>query len=134
MNLEHLEQVALWLEDGCPHVIFHMKESLSTYRPEVDVLTRAPHESQLEKLNTCGTICCIGGYAAQLAGIKPTTMDAPNWSNIRQTALEYLDLPWSRENFWVGHDLFDHNKAPRPCSPAQAARAVRNVMAGNPPW
>lgn len=61
MNLENLNTVALWLEAGAPEHRFSMSYALASFDREIypDELSK----DQRDKPN-CGTVCCIGGYAA----------------------------------------------------------------------
>jgi hypothetical protein len=139
-NTRRLKALLKWLEAGAPHFVFNMKEDLTTYY--VEYLDH-PLVQQVDAkgLGACGTMCCIAGFAAQKAGVKPSEIG--QWTTVREAALEYLGLPevsspsGFRVDNWYGHPLFSSVLAPKDCTPAQAAQAVRATIA-NPhdpnPW
>lgn len=130
MKTENLTQLAEWLEDGAPHIVFSMSygilpiEDLDGDYPEFEI------ERDEKGLGPCGTVCCIAGYAAKKLGDVTSTDD--HWPEIRDSALEVLGLPDDQDFF--GHDLFNPHLAPRNCTPQRAAQAVRNVIGGLAPW
>lgn len=143
MNIERLEQMAQWLEDGAPHVVFNMEyggtqigkfidyEESDVDYPDVVL------ERDAKGLGDCGSICCIAGYAvAQYKGNRYLQKLNGHWEAISRLALDILDLPSGQTTGdpYMGHDLFDPNLAPHDCTPQQAAQAVRNVIAGKEPW
>lgn len=146
MNLENLEKIARWLEAGAPHVIFDMEHSV-THPADVasDLeLSEAEYLAQQNESSRCGTVCCIAG-AVYLMKRAPEGQLFPSpemqfaieetvkyWPGVYQEALGYLGLEFS--NVEMGHDLFDPDLAPKNCTPAQAAEAVRRVMKGEAPW
>jgi hypothetical protein len=149
MNLENLEKLAQWLEAGAPHVIFDMNVGVCPLTDQ-DVYDQTDYLTLQEYIDAhpnptpdCGTACCMAG-AAYLMSQAPEGQLFPSleaqakmttlWTSIRNTAADFLGLHISQERWWVGHELFDQSLAPNNCTPAQAAAAVRRVMAGEAPW
>ncbi|MDX5412799.1 MAG: hypothetical protein LPK02_07105 [Rhodobacterales bacterium] len=138
MNIERLTQLAEWLEDGAPHIVFNMHHGAETvadifnhYGYEEDLINAVTIQRDAKGLGDCGTVCCIAGYAAtQIA--KKTPEELYSWQVTRDVALRALDLPYIED--WYGHPLFNSHLAPENCTPQQAAQAVRNVIAGRKPW
>lgn len=144
MNVERLEQMALWLEDGAPHVVFNMNYSGNNVQELYD--DRVGYNEEVAKfmverdakgLGECGSVCCIAGYALHAFGTK-TEKDriGSSWDATGKYALKAFDLPEGQttNDRWMYHDLFDPALAPEECTPQQAAQAVRNVIAGKAPW
>jgi hypothetical protein len=140
-NTRRLKALLKWLEAGAPHFVFNMKEGLTTYYKE-DLKDHLVEQVETKGLGACGTMCCIAGFAAQKAGLKPSHVG--HWPQVRDAALGYLGLPEMetpapgfRSGNWYGHPLFSNVLAPEDCTPAQAAQAVRATIA-NPhdpnPW
>jgi len=133
MNLENLNKVIDWLHRGAPEMIFSMKYSLRTI-DETDVADKdytwdgyyALALSQQAKVDTdsCGSVCCIAGAAAQFDGARPNEYD--EWGPIQKRALQYFginpedydDLPWMLP-------VFDPDLAPDNCGPRTAAAALK---------
>jgi len=145
MNMDRLKQMAEWLEDGAPHVVFDMKEggeNIETFLEdnegdeEDDRTDRVRLERDQKGLGSCGTICCIAGYALQSFGTKKEKVEHfYNWGGTARFAMGAFGLPvGTAKDVHMHHDLFDPNLAPDDCTPQQAAQAVRNVMAGDVPW
>ena len=150
-NIPHLTQLAEWLEAGAPHAYFSMELGICPATDEgiFDNCCSATleelfwHTNELDK-PACGTVCCIAG-AAQLMSIAPDGQIFPSqkaqdefmaagkgsWLKTQIDALNYLGLEMGDA---YDHPLFDMRRAPSPCSPAQAAVAVRRVIAGKEPW
>lgn len=127
MNKELLIQTINWLEAGAPERRFDMGKMIE-------------YDTDEPPTNWCGTTCCIAGYVWQTAH---TPDDIPPglylyWDTIERQAATLLGL-----NFNVAHRLFypsssDNIAYPEDwdtITPAQAAQAIRNVMAhGEPRW
>lgn len=138
MNLKNLEQLAIWLEDGAPHIVFNMNFGLEPLDFLVEnepsrVANALAVERDAKGLGDCGTVCCIAGYAAHKLATSPLSAqtDSP-WPEIREVALQTLGLPNNGD--FYGHDLFDSELCPDECTTAEAAVAVRKVMKGEAPW
>lgn len=115
MNIEKLEQVEAWLLAGAPERTFNMECYIN---------------GEKNKDNWCGTSCCIAGYVYQTVvdntGYEVSPVEV---SRVAQRELG-LDKKQAR--------LLFH---PANCgdwaliSPAQAAKAVRNLIeTGMPQW
>ncbi|NBW17379.1 MAG: hypothetical protein EBR82_56305 [Caulobacteraceae bacterium] len=130
MNIELLEKTAQWLEAGAPERNFNMNKLL-----DFDTITPGSD-------NWCGTTCCIAGYVWQQ--VHPVThwgtLIGGQWGTkiesqaagalrISRTTADRLFYP-SRTSDGERYDgVWDE------ITPAQAARAVRNVMErGEPYW
>jgi hypothetical protein len=119
MHTQNLEQLALWLEAGAPHVTFDMDVGAAV-KPD------------------CGTSCCMAGAAFFM---KHNALGCP--TRQAQLAYEYgtdasvCELNWDRVEreaaYWLDVDplLF---RGPDAATPAQAAIEVRKVMNGEYPW
>lgn len=131
MNKELLIQTINWLEAGAPERTFNMSKMVEYANPNDD--TRPE--------NWCGTACCIAGYVWQQQK-TPADVLTHNiydfWYTIEAQAAEMLGLRPA-----VAHQLFfpsssDNRSYPGvwdEITPAEAAQAVRNVMAhGEPRW
>lgn len=115
MNVELLTRVALWLEAGAPHVDkdgnkvnFNMKMVQATHR-------------------TCGTTCCIAGYAALLVNAHIDASDYLRWAaanfDLDRETTKALCYPFSSHSVLVG------------IKPDQAARTIRHLIAtGEVKW
>ena len=105
LNLPHLQQVLDWLE--APH----------------------PYHTLDMSMHHCGTACCISGYVAvDLAGHEDhRDLDYDT------IAAEYLGLPPSITYGFQPLFYPDIGCKWSDITPAMAAQATRNVMAGNPP-
>ena len=151
-NIPHLAQLAEWLEAGAPHAYFSMRVGLCPATDEG--VFEASSNSSLEELfagsneldkPACGSVCCIAG-AAHLMSIAPEGKGFPSaeaqrkllesdemyWPSTQGAAMKYLGF--EDKGGFLDHPLFDFTLAPSPCSPAQAAIAVRRVIAGQEPW
>lgn len=108
LNIPHLQQVLDWLESDDPAHTLDMG------------------------LHYCGTACCISGYTAvDLAGHKNNYL-----LDHDKIAADYLGLPQLADPDDECQPLFYPDTAQdgwEDITPAQAAQAVRNVMAGKPP-
>jgi hypothetical protein len=157
MHIPHLTQLAEWLEAGAPHAYFSMElgvcaatdsgvaDATSDYSTLGSLLRRTDEMLKPD----CGTVCCIAGAAHLMSVAEPGEIfpslkrqqallkDAEgDWAATRDAALEFLGLSLHGDLMaqYKGHPLFDDELAPDPCSPAQAAAAVRRVIAGKAPW
>jgi len=152
-NIPHLTQLAEWLEAGAPHTYFSMDigicaatddavSSVSLHYTLEDALIGT---AELAKPD-CGSVCCIAGAAHLMSIAGPGEVfpspsaqrervgeDHVPWAETMEAALAYLGLV-DEGTTHMGHPLFSHRLAPHPCSPAQAAVAVRRVIAGKEPW
>ena len=154
LNIPNLTKLAEWLEAGAPHAYFSMKIGVCP-PTDKDVAWSSGRRYTFEKLfkdspelnkPDCGTVCCIAGAAhlmseAEEGQLFPSLEEQltfrPSWDNTAEAALDYLGLtrrPLSEIDYHRAHDLFDMDLAPANCTPAQAAVAVRRVMAGEEPW
>ena len=124
MNRENVQRVIDWLRAGAPEAIFTMHYSLH----EVSILDEYDQErlapSEQAKTTNCGSVCCIGGYAAQLAGVTPHNNDG-NWTNIQDKALEFfgIDTESIFHIQWM-MPVFSPDLAPLRCTPQEAADAL----------
>ena len=145
MNHDNINKVIGWLHRGAPEVIFSMKYALRTIE-ETDVEDKDYPEdnegyyalaySQRQKVdnNSCGSVCCIAGAAAQFDGVKPNDPEYDTWTPIQDRALRYFginpkdydDLPWMLP-------VFDPDLAPDNCGPRTAATALK-LWAENTPF
>ena len=132
MNIELLEKTAQWLEAGAPERDFNMGLVVDWSEGAPDA---APE-------NWCGSMCCIGGYIWQQTVASDDIEEiskALNGGGICLQAADAVGIDWS-----VADALFFVNSTSSRLSyrrwwstitPAQAARAVRNVMErGEPYW
>jgi hypothetical protein len=159
MHIPHLTQLAEWLEAGAPHAYFSMElgvcratdGGVADANNEYSTLASLLRRTDEMRKPACGTVCCIAGAAHLMSVAEPgevfpspkrqqallETADG-NWGDTRDAALEFLGLSHSLHGgemaVYKGHPLFDDALAPDPCSPAQAAAAVRRVIAGKAPW
>jgi hypothetical protein len=159
MHIPHLTQLAEWLEAGAPHAYFNMElgicaatdDGVADATGDCSTLGSLLRRTDEMLKPDCGTVCCIAGAAhlmsvaepgeifpslkRQQALLKDTEGD---WAATRDAALGFLglsrNLHESEMAVHKGHPLFDAVLAPDPCSPAQAAAAVRRVIAGKAPW
>lgn len=146
MNIERLSQLGDALERGAPGVAFcvgAMRSTVQLALAEGDLFDRQTIVRECEQKNLReGDICCdIAGYSIQLFDAsypldKAIFTDPYAQECMIRYALELLDLPWIyRGPRWdCGHDLFDPTHAPDECAPAQAAQAIRRLIAGETPW
>lgn len=128
MNAERLTQLAEHMEANAPLAVFDML----TYSTPVSSRDNNAWglEAEQKLLGDCGTVCCLAGYTVLL-----NKQDLNQFVAIRkvsQIAMYFLGLTPNNPNY--GHDLFSPTLAPEFCTPAQAAVAVRNVIAGKDPW
>jgi hypothetical protein len=137
-KLPNLVALAEWFEAGAPGWTFDMRRGLEI---PLDDLNR-PIE------NDCGTTGCIAGaaFAMSLAAmtpierarqfrkhhIHPTDGREYLFDGVAYAAADWLGLEVD-PNAWYKHDLFDPHGLCR-VTPADAARAIRNVIAGVDPW
>lgn len=153
MNLENLEKLAQWLEAGAPEAVFSMnvglapadQDTIDTETAYVSINHMITETGQTGK-GACGSVCCIAGASALMSmnddnpdGLFPSFKRQSEihrtrggWGHNKREALYFLGLDNNDCHF--GHDLFDSDLAPDNCTPAQAAVAVRKVMAGKEPW
>ena len=132
MNIELLERTAKWLEAGAPERNFNMAVVVDWNAGWADSVPA----------NWCGTTCCIGGYiwqqtiaaddtrkinrALREGGICHDAADAAGLDRSVADALFYPKSTSSGLTYEGGWSTI---------TPAQAARAVRNVMErGEPYW
>ena len=105
LNIPHLQKLLNWLEAGAPGHRLDMGQ------------------------HYCGTTCCISGYTAvDLAGAQGPYIDHD------AIAEDYLGLlPVSDNMQPLFYPVSNSGHSWSDITPAQAAQAVRNVMAGNDP-
>lgn len=155
MNIERLEQMRDWLNDGAPHVIFDMSFGNESFQDAINEMdlegydlkdiaeVEADPGSELERakslliqrnekgIGSCGSVCCIAGYAVQAFGTKEEK-NLVAWYSVASLAMGMLGL--ESNNSWYFHDLFSNELAPDNCTPQQAAQAVQNVIDGKTAW
>jgi hypothetical protein len=144
-NREALAHLLEWLDNGAPE--FNMDVGIAIDREE----GTDP---------ACGTTCCIAGALAQMKmgmwgkrmsfdqamqHVPADWLDYAShsslcaWEGVPQMAVEYLGVdlrsiapPVDKH---MGMDLFNCDLAPKYCTPAQAAEAVRSFdECGDPCW
>jgi hypothetical protein len=126
MNKELLIQTINWLEAGAPERKFNMIKMI-----EYD---------DTPPKNWCGTTCCIAGYVWQQSKTPEDIQGGlyVYWDTIEAQAAAMLGLKPA-----IAHQLFypsssDNRSYPgewEEITPAEAAQAIRNVMAhGEPRW
>lgn len=144
LNIENLNRLKAWLEDGAPHVTLNMRHG-------VRVIRNMDGEPQ------CGTTCCIAGAAfAMSKGQMVEKGDITAWANeltdvyagSEAEDLESYEIDWGdlqdAAADWLGIKdtglrsghipLFSMYLCPSNCTPAQAAQAVQNVIDGKDAW
>lgn len=125
MNRENVQRVIDWLRAGAPEAIFTMHYSLH----EVSVLDEWDHgrlaPSEQAKTPHCGSVCCIGGYAAQLGGMTARN-NSGSWSPIQDKALEFFGVDTDTDPYQIPWMLpvFNPGFAPLRCTPQEAADAL----------
>jgi len=141
-NIANCNKLLAWLDGGAPHAVLDMGTTV-----------RAPEkwDDDEDTLgNICGTICCIAGAAFQMS----LTPDGSFPPDILQEAEEASmdDVMWGAAT-WLGLDVLCKGKIQNNglvldlfCpdiaydagfvnpTPADAAAAVRRVMAGEEAW
>jgi hypothetical protein len=147
MNFDNINKVIDWLEQGAPEFVFSMRYGLTKVE-ETDLLDEDDDQyetlamSQKEKLDAgCGSVCCIGGAAAQFDGMKPGDQ-YEGWWDIQTRALKYFGIPFDEHTPWM-LAVFDPDCAPEQTGPKAAAKALKrwaDHVAQNPtdinfnPW
>lgn len=132
MNHDNINKVIDWLNRGAPEAVFSMKYAL---RPIDDTWVGDPDDEDYQELapserakignNSCGSVCCIAGAAAQFDGVSPTDPAYNAWSPIQDRALSYFGInPRDHERLPWMLPVFDPDLAPNNCSPQQAAEAL----------
>ena len=142
MNIDRLSTLADWLEDGAPGVAFNMftfRHTIGTVLgPEGDPCDAPMIKRQVAaKGLSLSDICCgLDGATVQLFLPEYPVSQSQDYGQLQDLALNLLGLPRMRKgSTWdCGHDLFDPSHAPPDCSPEQAAKAVRRLIAGQDPW
>jgi len=132
MNIELLEKTAKWLEAGAPERNFNMAVVVDWIGGTPDA---APE-------NWCGSMCCIGGYIWQQTVSSDDIEEiskALNGGGICLQAADAVGIDWSVADalFFVKSTSsgLSYRRGWSTITPAQAARAVRNVMErGEPYW
>lgn len=112
MNVERLNQIAMWLEAGAPSTNGVDGFDMSDWKQKKD----------------CGTVCCIAGTANEWWNKGKefaTSHDAAQLLGLTDEQREHLFLPGSKNECWAGIE------AP----PAWAARCIRKFIAtGDVDW
>lgn len=142
MNVERLSKLASWLENGAPGVafnIFAFRHTISyVLGSEGDPLDAQMIKRQVaEKGLSPSDICCgLDGATVQLFSPDYKVYETQDYGQLQELALNLLGLPRMNTgpSFDCAHDLFDPTNAPPDCSPEQAAKAVRRLIAGEHPW
>lgn len=140
-----------FFDKGAPHFEFNMDRGL---------VVTLHHASEVP--STCGSAGCIAGaaFTMWLQTLEPTlraeivkkgvkrgdeittdSEDEPepqieyDYHMVRDGALEFLGLELNeREGHHFGHPLFSPGLAPRGCTAADAAEALRRTFKGETPW
>jgi hypothetical protein len=120
MNTENIQTVVDWLEAGAPHSVFSMHHGLLATSIVWDLDFDGIPPDQLDKVDDCGTVCCMAGAAAQFGGLKPA--DDRSWSVLQNAALSYFGLPPTSCHMLP---VFNPHGAPPFCSPQRAAVALK---------
>lgn len=135
MNHENINKVIDWLNRGAPEVIFSMRYALrhiddtavadKSYPEESDGYYSLAH-SQRAKVdnNSCGSVCCIAGAAAQFDGVKIDDPNYDSWTPIQDRALRYFGITKPEGCPWM-LPVFDPDEAPQNCGPLTAAKALK---------
>lgn len=130
MNHENINKVIDWLNRGAPEYVFSMRHALTTVS-DTDLTETDEDEygywslaySERNKVTAgCGSVCCIGGAAAQFDGMKPG--DYQDWTEVQDRALKYFGIkrPTNCPRMLA---VFDPDLAPANCRPKQAAEALK---------
>jgi hypothetical protein len=128
MSIKMLEQVEQWLLSGAPERIFDMNVLI---------------EDVEDKENWCGTSCCIAGYVFQqtkeFSDVVKKGEELYQWSyKIEQVATDTLGLhSYEAKLLFFIRDSkgCEYSGDWEAITPAQAAKAVRNVIDhGTPMW
>ena len=136
-----------FFDEGAPHYTIDMDRGLVT---ETYDFGQVP--------STCGSAGCIAGAAftmwlqtidparrattvkrAQITQSHDSDEDPQfeyDYQTVRDGALEFLGLPLTDHAgpLQYGHPLFSSEMAPRGCTAADAARALRRTFEGKDPW
>ena len=132
MNRENIDKVIDWLNRGAPEVVFSMHYDLvwldDLHFDDEDHRRLAPSEQV--KVNTCGSVCCIAGAAAQFNGLTPGNYSS--WFKVQEQALQFFGV---RPTGIIPRILpvFDPHRAPPNCDPITAAAALQR-WADNTPF
>ena len=103
MNVELLERIANWLEDGAPHVVTP-SGTMTGFNLEVGVQVQYDPDGEFA---ACGTVCCIAGAACMFGNDISDIIDNEVrylhdmeqnytevcWSDISRRATKILDIP-----------------------------------------
>ena len=115
MNVDRLEQIAQWLENGAPH-----KQTGFTFH--MNYWTQATEELYEDKIpSDCGSVACIGGATEQFFNSKEVgavfvpAKDLLDLSDEDAHNLFYPSEKWSNISY-------DH------VTPAEAASVIRNLI------
>ena len=141
MNRENIDKVIDWLNRGAPEVVFSMRYSLSPIE-DTDVEDMeddgdgdgyyglAPSEQAKVDNQSCGSVCCIAGAAAQFNGLTPGNYSS--WFKVQEQALQFFGV---RPVGIIPRILpvFDPRLAPPNCDPITAAAALQR-WADNTPF
>lgn len=120
---QNIQQVIDWLNQGAPHSVFSMSRSLVYQDSDdlEDIHQFAPSEYEKLTQDSCGSVCCIAGAAAQFDGATP--VDNSGWVYLQERALKFFGKPTATRFFML--PVFDPGLAPKPCTPQQAAEALK---------
>jgi hypothetical protein len=129
MNLENMQTLKAFFDDGAPH--FHLDMTLPLGDPKsLAIQTYADEPIPAD----CGSAGCIAGAAYML--LDPFhSLDLgleSQWDIIGPKALKLLGLP--EEDEFYQHPLFSSELAPEGCTAEQASQAIQNVIDGKEPW
>ena len=132
------------LIEGAPGVAFCLGAPLSTIEqalgPNADPSDAAviAEELQAKDLELSAPACGLDGYAVRLFDPKFRYDIEPFYDHflierVTKYACELLGLVYDKKNEW-GHPLFEVKKMPWEYTSLDAAKAVRRVISGEPPW
>ena len=125
MNLENMQTLKAFFDDGAPH--FHLNMDLPLGDSQIPSIQRFAYEPIPA---VCSSAGCIAGAAYMLLDPEHSK-DIPldrQWEFIEPIAAKLLGLPLGN------HPLFDANLAPDGCTAEQASQAIQNVIDGEEPW
>lgn len=138
MNHENINKVIDWLTRGAPEYVFSMRHALTTVSDTH--LTETDNDeygywslaySERNKVTAgCGSVCCIGGAAAQFDGMKLGEYE--DWTDVQDRALKYFGVTKPYNCPWM-LAVFDPGLAPYKVSPQQAAEALK-IWASQSPF
>lgn len=130
MNHDNINKIIEWLNRGAPEYVFSMRHGL-TALSDTDLMETDDEEygywtlsySERNKVTAgCGSVCCIGGAAAQFDGATPG--EYVDWTEIQDRALKYFGVKKPEHCAWM-LPIFDPDRAPEKTTPQKAAEALK---------